>query len=217
MTLDEFKARAKSDLDRAYEAGKAQGGGNDRYNEGVQAEYDRFWNAYQDNGQRIQYNYAFAGHGWDDDSYNPKYPIKARNVVNMYGTNINITDTKVSIDITGDSSYRVTVNQMFSGAAKMKTIRSLKVNEYTQFNSNAFTGCSALEEISFVGVITGNISFVDCALLNADSIDNIFDHVANAQSVTFPSSAEATYDAKYGEGAFQNRVNAASNAVAIGW
>lgn len=46
------------------------------YEIGKQAEYDRFWDSFQQNGTRKKYFYAFAGTGWNPDTFNPKYPIK---------------------------------------------------------------------------------------------------------------------------------------------
>ena len=43
---------------------------------GKQEEYDRFWDAFQESGQRERYFYAFAGGGWTPESFNPKYPIR---------------------------------------------------------------------------------------------------------------------------------------------
>ena len=66
-----------------YEAGKAAGGGGGdtdaAYNEGMeagmQAEYDRFWDDFQQNGNRKSYMYAFTGDGWTIETLKPKYPI----------------------------------------------------------------------------------------------------------------------------------------------
>ena len=46
-----------------------------KYDEGVQAEYDRFWNAVQHNGTPCNYNNAFSGVVWNKDSFKPKYKI----------------------------------------------------------------------------------------------------------------------------------------------
>ena len=62
MTVAEKLTRAKADYDEVYEAGK-------------KAEYDRFWDAYQENGQPKQYFYAFAGIGWTDETFKPKHDI----------------------------------------------------------------------------------------------------------------------------------------------
>lgn len=42
---------------------------------GEQAEYNRFWDGYQGNGNRENYNYAFYGKGWTDKTFKPKYPF----------------------------------------------------------------------------------------------------------------------------------------------
>lgn len=43
--------------------------------DGAQSEYDRFWDAYQQNGNRTHYGGAFGGTGWTKDTFKPKYPI----------------------------------------------------------------------------------------------------------------------------------------------
>lgn len=35
--------------------------------------YDEFWDKYQENGTRVNYQYAFYGTGWDDVTFNPKH------------------------------------------------------------------------------------------------------------------------------------------------
>ena len=58
---------------------------------GKKAEYDRFWDEFQQNGNRTNYAYAFGGDGWNDELFVPKYPIKiidatktTRNAVGMF-------------------------------------------------------------------------------------------------------------------------------------
>jgi len=43
---------------------------------GKQAEYDRFWDDYQKNGNPDGYEAAFAGQRWNSENWKPKYPIK---------------------------------------------------------------------------------------------------------------------------------------------
>ena len=66
MTLREQIVRGKEDLDRVYEAGQ-------------QAEYDRFWDKFLQNGTRTDYRYTEAGvfHGavWGFENFFPKYDI----------------------------------------------------------------------------------------------------------------------------------------------
>ena len=57
-----------------YSTGKAEG-----VEEGKKAEYDAFWDAYQNNGRRANYQYAFrSGYGfncWGKTNFKPKYDI----------------------------------------------------------------------------------------------------------------------------------------------
>lgn len=45
------------------------------YEVGKQAEYDRFWDNFQDNGNRKIYWYGFASPGWNQETLNPKHKI----------------------------------------------------------------------------------------------------------------------------------------------
>lgn len=47
----------------------------DVYESGKQAEYDAFWDSFQQNGKRGNYMGAFGGMGWTIDTFKPKYPI----------------------------------------------------------------------------------------------------------------------------------------------
>ena len=61
--------------DGGYDKGYADG-----YGEGQKAEYNKFWDSYQLNGNRGQSGYrnyesAFCGAGWNKDTFYPKYDI----------------------------------------------------------------------------------------------------------------------------------------------
>ena len=45
------------------------------YEAGKQAEYDAFWDAYQNYGKLRYYKMLFAGNGWNKDTFKPKYDI----------------------------------------------------------------------------------------------------------------------------------------------
>ena len=54
------------------------------YEEGKKDEYDKFWDACQDNGSRTYYSSAFAGNqGWTKDNFYPKYDIKPEGNANQ--------------------------------------------------------------------------------------------------------------------------------------
>lgn len=62
-----------------YEKGSAEGY-NKGYVEGHTAgqisEYDRFWDSFQQNGERADYQYCFCGYAWDDANFKPKYKFR---------------------------------------------------------------------------------------------------------------------------------------------
>ena len=51
-------------------------GAEENFDEGKQAEYDRFWDAYQENGNRTDYRNAFVGYFWNKETLRPKYTCK---------------------------------------------------------------------------------------------------------------------------------------------
>ena len=56
------------------------------YSQGKQEEYDTFWDTFQKNGNRTEYEYAFAWGGWTNEIFKPKYDItvELRNSGNMF-------------------------------------------------------------------------------------------------------------------------------------
>lgn len=158
------------------------------YSAGKQANYDEFWDAYQTNGTRYNYNCAFAY--WADICYNPKYPMKPTYNSTMFSQS-SIIDTKQPIDFTNAGS----LNSLFISCTALTTVRELTVKETHTFN-DAFTNCRALTNITFAGTIGKNISFADCNLLTVESIANIIAHLkdltgATAQTLTLHADAKA--------------------------
>lgn len=181
------------------------------YEAGQKKEYNRFWDLYQNSGEIAGYAYAFAGFRWNDSTYTPKYPIVVSNATCMF-QDCHITDTKVAIDISNGSG-----NSIFYYASKMVNIRKLVVNENMTFNGT-FIGCIALVEIGFEGVIGKSLDIHWSTKLSAESYENIFKCMTvtvSGQTLTVPkSTAEATYNAKYGSGKWASRVN---GIKALGW
>lgn len=66
---------------------------NEGFEAGKQAEYDTFWNDYQNNGNRTNYSYGFYGIGWNNITFKPKHNIKSTDCTYMF-QNCNITNLK---------------------------------------------------------------------------------------------------------------------------
>lgn len=202
MTTAEKVLQLKQDFDEVYEAGKSQGGGDEFY--------DTFWNQYQSNGSRKHHNYAFAGDGWDDVTYNPKYDFGQITYANYMFSGNRITDTLKPVDI---STASATIYSMFGTSTLLKTIRTITIAEKNVL-SGAFNNLTALEDISFEGVIGCSLDFHWSTKLTADSLESIVTHLSTrvtGQTITLPTTAESTYNAKYGEGAWETLTTPITN------
>ncbi len=140
------------------------------YEAGKQAEYDRFWDIYQENGNKKSWEFAFAGGGWDDAVYNPKYPINVTgSASNMFSNSYRLISTKVPIILSGKNTPNV-----FTWSSALKTIPSIKVTDTVIYNS-WFTNCIVLEEINFTedSVIGNSINLSPCTKLTLGSLKSI--------------------------------------------
>lgn len=118
------------------------------HKKGMTDEQMRFWKVYQNNGNRNLYQYAFYDYLWNDEIYNPLYPIKSINANSIFQSS-SITDTKVTMDL---SSCTSTAYYTFSNCTKLTTVRKLIVNEtlgYYDFWYN----CKSLTNVTIEGVI----------------------------------------------------------------
>lgn len=168
------------------EKGKAEVG-EGIYEEGFEAgkksEYDAFWDAYQNYGNRTSHAMAFAGAGWTEKTFKPKYDMRVTNAQYMFrNSQINadlveiLENQGVVLDFSNvtntdrifcdtqfthigivDLSNGVAVNTTFSnGSANydLETIDKIILkDDGSNTFSSAFTNLNALENITFEGVI----------------------------------------------------------------
>lgn len=155
---------------------------------GGKSYYDEFWDLYQDNGSRTHYMGAFAGIGWKEDMFFPKYKsIKVTNAYQMFaasrvatdlaelcrqrGITFDFSNCKRVTHMTMDNSYLTTFPECdfsgltdlryhFSGATKLHTIEKVKYPTGTNNNhTNAFQMCHSLKNIVIEGNISKSVSF----------------------------------------------------------
>ena len=120
---------------------------------GKQAEYDAFWDAFQLNGTRTAYDYAFysagelaADGGWTDEIFKPKYDIKPKGTCYSMFFRTNIKDlTKIGCGVDIDFSQATTFNAIFY-ASGVVTIGVLDLRNVTAV-SQAFQYCNYLKTI----------------------------------------------------------------------
>lgn len=148
--LNDVLIASAENVPKVYDSGHKVG-----FEEGKQAEYDAFWDDYQNNNLqgkvRTQYNYAFYQVGWTDVTYNPKYDFEIEYAVGMFSYNC-ITDTIKPLDFT---KLLAQASNVFARSRRLKTIRKIIVNENTTF-SGWFTEDAELETIVVEGVIGQN-------------------------------------------------------------
>ena len=157
-----------ADYDTGFEAGK-------------QAEYDAFWDNYQENGERDNYQYAFAGRGWNSDIFKPKYDIcpttlntgfyyfahkeKIENAVDF----VEIFDNRGLIFDTSNCT------NFMSGFmwARIKRLGVIDVRKDTQKLSNTFS--------------YGQIQTIERLIVNENTqySNNTFQNQATLQNITF--------------------------------
>lgn len=150
--------------------------------QGRQAEWSEFWDEFQDNGNRTNYQHAFARDGWSDRIFKPKYNITALNPMQMFWYNTRITnlkqlliDTGVTLSTTGattllqmfqsssithipiiDARTASNINYTFGSGCKAVEIEKLIVSETTPFTSTTFNNASYLETLIIEGTIGVN-------------------------------------------------------------
>ena len=194
--------------ENGYEEGRTEGYGAG-VTDGKQAEYDAFWDKFQDNGKRQNYRACFGGDPWTADVLNPKYDVNAITATYMFYTNPMGGDLvehfeKIgkklifdgakgrNLNNTFDSSKFTRVGKIhatgaswygtFKGCANLVTIDEAgnpAENGNAQFQSDTFSGCTALENITIVGDIVNSTSFSTSTKLTRASIESIVNHLSD--------------------------------------
>ena len=163
-------------------------GGDELYNEiyngayeaGKKAEYDRFWDNFQNYGNRNVYTQAFMQNSWNDETFKPKYPFICGTTNAASYMFYNNTTTLTAIDMPIILQNDCKFSEVFNSCLILKRISSLTFNENTAF-TNGFIRCIALEELNIKGIIAqSGFDTSWCKNLNKTSIMSII----NALSAT---------------------------------
>ena len=211
--IDVYNAGKQKGYDQGYREGE-MAGWIEGEEAGRKAEYDRFWDTYQQNGKRTNYANAFGGLGWTDALFKPKYDIQITDSYMMF-RNTRVTDLS-NLSVLLDFSKSINMQYMFQWATtkhigvvdmsymagqthsmfgytdSLHTIDKIIVTERVIFSSDAFMEAQVLANITFEGVIGSSINFQWCPLTKA-SITNIVEHLsatATGQTATFKKTAK---------------------------
>lgn len=192
-------------------------GSNDGYNgglaegieEGKQAEYDRFWDNFQQNGNRKEYRYAFGGDGWTKETFKPKYDLKPTSAQQMFAgfstvyEKTSIAECLEQAGVILDTSNSTNCQQMFY-ACRSVEIPNINLGSATNASnlfydalylkkveitvpescpltvySNWFGGCKELEDLTVNGVLKYSLDLSKSTKLTKDSIDSVLYALAN--------------------------------------
>lgn len=168
--------------DAGFAAGQAASGDSDAaYQDGFvagkKAEWDAFWEVFQNHGKATSYQHAFSLGKFTDENYNPKYPLRFASDTVVGGQYVfyasPITDTKVDI-IAGNNRP---LSYCFQGCENLHTIRKLVLNGTNTFG-NTFTNCTSLTNIVIEGVIGKSINF-QWSPLSVDSMKSVIAALKN--------------------------------------
>lgn len=193
------------------------------YEAGKQAGTDEFWGAYQGYGNRADCRYMFSGTYWNSYTFKPQHkirPIDGSYMFYICGYNADLAqvldDLGVSLDLSRCTAYnamfysskftrlpkildKFTSNaiSIFNGCTNLATIDEIELEKDITNDSHyrdAFTGCTALENIRFTGEgkLAANISFESCTKLTKESlisINNALSPTVIGKAVTYSKAA----------------------------
>lgn len=200
-TIGYHNGYAKGDAD-GYDRGHEQG-----VTDGKQEVYDAFWDKLQQNGNRVSYQFAFAG-VWTADMFRPKYSMTPTSLNTAFhsfdGSGLDMVAMLEELGITLDTSKCATWGSTFMWAnidrlgvmdvrgangalsntfayGNIKTIDKLIVKPENTF-TNTFEGNRALTSITIEGTIGNNISFNAQTNLSEASIKSVIDALSSTVS-----------------------------------
>ena len=164
MSIAEKTLQLKQDFDDVYEAGKKE-------------QYDDFWDSYQENGTRTNYNYAFYGRGWTNKTFNPQYDIMPLTANFMFSDARNLTgDLDELIKKQGikfDTSKCTTFTNFANSAIGITKFPPIDLTSVTTVmgNTNSFSYSTGLIELEII--ITSTTPFMNTTFNRCDSLKKL--------------------------------------------
>lgn len=179
-----------------------------------------FWDIFQNNGNRRNYQFGFSGTGWTDENFRPKYDIILIGYnAGMFRTCTNITDlytTTVERGIQFDTSQATALNEGFASCTNLMrippinvsnatnisgmciscrnliTIDKLTVTENVKWTTTVFQDCEKLENLIIEGIIGQDGFDVHWSTnLSKTSIESIMTAITTTKAITVTFSKTA--------------------------
>lgn len=191
------------------------------FDAGKKTEYDAFWDAYQNNGNRTNYNSAFYGSGWTVETFKPKYDMQPTSSQSMLGyaqlQGIDLSAIGVLLDFSKSTNMEYTFQgcnvakigvvdtrnadslRGIFNQCKAHTIEKLILRDdgSQTYTSNPFYNNTSIENIIIEGAIGQNgFNVSTCTKLTHDSLMSIINHLQAKTSGTFVLTLGSTNLAK---------------------
>lgn len=207
--------------------------------EGGKSWYDAFWDAYQQNGTRTAYGYAF--HDWHSDCFKPKYDLKPTRADYMFYDCFELTkktqslkhileDCGAMLDTSNctnfsymfyyawinevgiiDATAASSVNNIFNYANRLVTVEKLILKEDgSQTASGAFAGATQLKNIRIEGVIGTPFDFRNCPL-SKESIMSVVNALSSSVTGQIVTFNKTTKEAAFTTEEWQALIGTKSN------
>lgn len=162
------------------------------YEAGKQAEWNAFWDSYQQNGNRIDYQRAFAGGGWNKQTFRPKYDIilTGSNGSHIFRngdvtSKVDMTQLKTEHRIDIDFSQCTSLSYSFAGSM-FSVIDLVDGSSATSFNNTFYGGYgNCLTRIERVIITEKCTDFKDCFERNNSLTYIGFEGVIAANGLSF--------------------------------
>ena len=130
------------------------------YDAGKKAEYDAFWDNYQDNGNRTNYNNGFTGYGkgWNSKNFYPKYDFKPIRADSMFYAwedatlqTLDLLQRFKECNVEFDTSKATQVNQCFA-YSKFTALPAIDLTSVSGIVSKLYYSCPYLETIEKIKI-----------------------------------------------------------------
>ena len=183
---------------------------------------DDFWDAffetlaYNGAGGARNFQLAFAGAGWNDETFKPNRVIKPLSAYRMFTWALVTDISTANIDFSEctnflqmleyarttnagviDTRSATSLAYMFSQASRLVSVEKIILKDDGSQQLDAmFSGCGNLKEVRFEGVIGKSIATSHSPSLSSESVQSIIDHLkdltgATAQTLTLHATVGA--------------------------
>ena len=155
--------------------------------------YDLFWDQFQTNGTRTDYNNAFSGIAWNNATFKPKYAQALSDGIIEKAQSIFAGTYIANIDYDLNFSNATTCQSAFNSAIRIARIKSIQFNNNAD-NTNIFASTKYLVTINEIkGTIDFNLNLSAPISLDMGTVDRVIaalaDHSTDGVSRTLTLNA----------------------------